>query len=228
MTSYKVIIDLASDVEDRFKKTNGGRGEDFLPYDQFDKLVTRDVVESALKNAEVPDWRDLVEFVIEDAKRLFLILVMMTSRKDEKLSLLRDLQSHGISDEDLPIGFIKQDNRKYYGYSIEKHHDEKHFDVFDGWERNERELFNSNQWQFTSPRFDSTKFRHHFNTKRILPFMQVAAKPHSSGFFGEVSRIEVHPAHFLPKLDVVCNLTLLLFLTQVELRESRILGQEML
>jgi hypothetical protein len=183
-------------------------------------------VESALKNAEVRDSGDLVEFVINKARRLFLILVMMTSRKDEKLSLLRDLQRHGISDDDLPIGFIKQNNRKYYGYSIEKHHDEKHFEVFDGWERNERDLFNSNQWQFTSPRFDNTKFRHHFNTKRILPFMQVAARPHSSGFFGEVSRIEVHPAHFLPQLGVVC--TLLLFLTQVELRESRILGQEML
>jgi hypothetical protein len=226
MTSYKVITDLAFDVEDRFKKTNGGSGEDFLPYDQFDKLVTRDVVESALKNAEVPDSGDLVEFVINKARRLFLILVMMTSRKDEKLSLLKGLQSHGISDDDLPIGFIKQNNKKYYGYSIEKHHDEKHFEVFDEWERNERNLFNSNQWQFTSPRFDSTKFRHHFNTKRILPFMKVAARPHSSGFFGELSRIEVHPAHFLPKLDVVC--TLLLFLTQVELRESRILGQEML
>jgi hypothetical protein len=183
-------------------------------------------VESALKNAEVPDWRDLVEFVIEKAKRLFLILVMMTSKKDEKLSLLRDLQSYGISDDDLPIGFNKQNNRKYYGYSIEKHPYGPHFEVFDGWERNERELFNSNQWQFTSPRFDSKQFRYHFAMKRILPFMEVAARPHSSGFFGEVSRIEAHPAHFLPKLDVVC--TLLLFLTQVELKNSRILSQEML
>jgi hypothetical protein len=213
MTLYEVITDLASDVEDRFKTTDDGRGEDFLPHDQFDILVTRDVVESALKNAGVPYSGDLVEFVINKARRLFLILVMMTSSKDEKLSLLKDLQSRGTSDDDLPIGFIRQSNKKYYGYSIEKHHDGPHFKVVDGWDRNERDVFDNNQWRFTSPRFESTKFRYHFSTKRILPFMQVAARPHSSGFFGEVSRIEVHPAHFLPKLDVVC--TLLLFLTQV-------------
>jgi hypothetical protein len=203
MTPYKAITELAGCVEEEFAKTDVG--DEFLPYNKLSELVTRDGVVSAFQIADFSGWEDLVDFVLNDAKRLFLILVMMTSRKEEKLSLLKGLEYDGIKDASLPIGFNKRENKQYYGYSLEGRHDGPQFGIFDEWERNERELFESNQWRFIAPVFGEGRFRFHFATKIRLPFLKVAPKPSSSGFFGEVSRIEMHPKH-IPALKAVCNL----------------------
>jgi len=171
------------------------------------ELVTRDKVVSAFQGANIFGAEDLVDFVLNDAKRMFLILLMM-SETDEKLSLLRGLRNNGINDASLPIGLDKE-NRKHYGYSLEgPRHDGPQFAVFNEWKRNDRVLFESNQWKFTAPVFGGSKFRFQFAPKRRLPYLKVAAKPSSSGFFGEVSRIEIHPAH-IPVLEAVRNLPLL-------------------
>jgi hypothetical protein len=211
MDPYKAITELAGRVEDEFSKTDGGA--EFLPYNKLSEFVTRDEVASAFQIANFSGWEGLVDFVLNDAKRLFLILVMMTSKGEEKLSLLKGLERDGIKDASLPIDFNKRENKQYYGYSLEGRHDGPQFGIFDEWERNERVLFRSTQWQFTAPVFGEGRFRFHFAADVRLPFLKVAAKPSSTGFFGEVSRIEIHPKH-IPILKAVCNLPLL-FSTQL-------------
>ena len=207
MVLYQRITKLADDVDMECVTSEGEGGQEFLPYNKLDELVTIDKVSSAFQDANISGAEDLLGFVLNDAKRLFLILVRMTSRTVEKLSLLRDLQRDGINDASLPIGF-KRDNNKYYGYSLEDGLDGTKFEIFNNWERNDRELFESNQWRFTAPVFDGSRFRFNFTKKRILPYLEVAPKPASSGFFGEVSRIVIHSAH-IPVLRAVSNLSLL-------------------
>jgi hypothetical protein len=208
MALYQPITKLAGCVEEEFAKTDGG--DEFLPDNKLSELVTRDGVVSAFQIAKFSGWEDLVDFVLNDAKRLFLILVMMTSRKEEKLSLLKGLECDGIKDASLPISFNKRENKQYYGYSLEGRHDGPQFGIFDEWERNDRELFEGHQWRFTAPVFDGSRFRFHFAKNRRLPYLGVAQKPASSGFFGEVSRIEIHRAHIrLPVLAAVSDLPIL-------------------
>ena len=205
MANYESITKLAADIEEEFVKTN--EEQEFLPCDKLGELVTRDRVLSAFQDANISNEEDLVVFALNEAKRIFLILVMM-SETEEKLSLLRGLQDNGMNDESLPIGLDKE-NRKHYGYSLEgSRYGGPQFAVFNEWMRNDRVLFESNQWKFTAPVFDNNKFRFQFSPKRILPYLVVAPKPSSSGFFGEVSRIEIHPAH-IPELEAVRNLPLL-------------------
>jgi hypothetical protein len=211
MADYQRINKLASRVEEESAKTAKTEGdEDFLPYNKLSELVTRDEVRSAFQDANISDAEDLVDFVLKDAKRLFLILVMMSGENDEKLSLLRGLQRDEIKDATLPIGFIKENNQ-YYGYSLEGRLegrlDGPQFAVFNEWERRDCGFFDSCQWRFTAPVFDRSRFRFHFAGRRILPFLKVAPKPASSGFFGEVSQIEIHSAH-IPGLEAVSNLSL--------------------
>ena len=207
MALYQRITKLAGDVEDEYVTTEGEGGQEFLPYNKLGELVTVDKVRSVFQDANISGAEGLLVFVLNDAKRLFLILVRMTSRTVEKLSLLKDLQRDGINDASLPIGF-KRENKRYYGYSLEGRPDSTKFEIFNEWEPNDRELFESIQWRFTIPVFDSSRFQFHFTQKRILPYLEVAAKPASSGFFGEVSRIEIHSAH-IPILQAVSNLPLL-------------------
>jgi len=194
------IMDLAERVEDEYVGTIAG--DEFLPDNKVIGFVTREQVNLAFEDAEIEVREGLVDFVLNGAKRLFLIMVMMTSRRDEKLSLLEDLKAAGVNDASLPIGFDRDKN----GYSLEGPPDGSRFSV-DAWTRNDRALFSSIQWHFIAPVFDGSKFRFRFHQKRILPFLEMASKPASSGFFGEVSRMEIHPAHMLVSEAVSNNPT---------------------
>ncbi|KXH63941.1 heterokaryon incompatibility protein [Colletotrichum salicis] len=71
---------------------------------------------------------------------------------------------------------------------------------FQGWDRNDKELFHSYQWKFMAPTFGTDQpFRFKFNTRTVLPYMEVARKAESKGFFGEVFKVNVHPAHIKAK-----------------------------
>ncbi|KAI8632601.1 hypothetical protein F5Y19DRAFT_491226 [Xylariaceae sp. FL1651] len=198
---YPQITKLAQDVKDKYKVVGVDK---FLPYDMLQELVTADTVRVVLQNANVMETEieGLVNFVLNHgAKRLFLILVLMTTKSEEQLSLLLDLKDGEVTDESLPLAFSPDNQKKYYGYSLEKAEpDERQFSLFNDWDDNEWEKFDHYQWPFIAPVFRANKFRYHFAKLRPLPYLQVAQHPASSGFFGEVSRAEIHPAH-LPALS---------------------------
>lgn len=205
MPLYPRITELAEDIDLEWVKTQGGQR--FLPYDKLRDFVNREAVEQCFREANISDAEDLVKFVLEHAKRLFLLLVLMSSEEKEKLSLLRCLKSEQIDDASLPIGFDRGEKKRYYGYSLESSPGGPKFLVFKDWSSHDRDLFESYQWKLNVPVFDNSKFRFHFFDQQVLPYLQVAPKPASEGFFGEVSRIEIHPAH-IPVMEAVSDLPL--------------------
>ncbi|RYP04080.1 hypothetical protein DL765_010313 [Monosporascus sp. GIB2] len=165
----------------------------------FSKLavfVTKENVDNVLKDAGVPDAEHLTNFVLSDAKKLFLILVMMSRREKEKISLLADLKRSNISDASLPIQFYSNGGEgRYYWSSLERSAEEKS-EFFGNWDRGDRDLLaETYQWRFLAPVFGQDIFRFNFDSRRILPYLYAEPRPASCGFFGEVSRIEIHKAH---------------------------------
>lgn len=171
----------------------------FLPHDRLVKLVTQDRVKNVLEDARVEDFESLRDFAFSQ-KRLFLILVMM-SGDNEKVSKLRYLEQSKITDALLPIKIeAKAGVNSYCWFTLEPplpldRNGDKY--VLQGiWTRQELDLLQGvYQWQFLAPVFGDSYSHSHFDTNRILPYLEYGSNPVSSGWFGEVSQAKIHRAH---------------------------------
>ncbi|KAI1087189.1 hypothetical protein F5B19DRAFT_476469 [Rostrohypoxylon terebratum] len=201
--SYKVIENLSNKIEHAYKQNNDSAK--FLPYDQLAAFATSATVNSVLEDAGVHNANELSSFVSMHAKRLFLILVMMTE-ESEKISLLLDLKRSNITDKSLPITIEVNGDENGYSWSSLEADSESKKEFLGNWSRRDRDSFTNYQWRFLAPRFGKQTFRFKFHTSRTLPYLRASPKPASSGFFGEVSRVEIHKAHLdvasLPTLDL--------------------------
>ncbi len=204
MATYERITELGNEIQEACEGNVNFSSDKFLPHDKLAYFVEPRKVKSALQAANVSDPEHLAEFILKDAKLLFLILVLMTRKTEERLSLLRDLQRDQVNDLSLPIGFRRDQGNHYYGYPMEGPEGGPKFTLFNNWEHLDRDAFENYQWRLIAPVFGGDRFRFRFASRRVLPYLQVASKPASSGFFGEVSQVEIHAAHIiLPESQVV-------------------------
>ncbi|RYO80485.1 hypothetical protein DL766_007370 [Monosporascus sp. MC13-8B] len=146
-----MLIKELSDKVDGAYETNH-KNFRFLPCDQLAVFVTPENVDDVLEDAGVPDAKHLAKFVLKDAKKLFLILVMMTEVENEKISLLADLKRSNISDASLPIQFVSDGvGCPYYWSSLERSPEEKS-EFLGNWDRTDRALLaDTYQWHFLAP-----------------------------------------------------------------------------
>jgi serine/threonine protein kinase len=174
----------------------------FLPRDKLDEFVTRSTVKSAIEPArsealkDIGNMDDLIEFVLSRGKQVFLIVLM--SRKDwsqRDLALtLKSCKDENLDNDSLPIGF--SEDRPSRAYSLNKPQEGRRYPLFDKWDRDHKDVFDVWQWRIAVPVFDTrVKFRFKFPAQQILPFLEQAPRPASSGFFGEVSRTVIHAKH---------------------------------
>ncbi|EQB59298.1 hypothetical protein CGLO_00339 [Colletotrichum gloeosporioides Cg-14] len=178
-------------------------GDEFLPNDRFLRSVNRSCVVEILRAANLDTEPGLIDFVMNDATRLFLILVSMSRNNDEKVSILRTLKYHLFTDNSLPISFrVTQDAAGRN--TIWNWHPATPAGRFGpqdplrvaGWGHNEKTLFNVYQWRFMAPTFGiGQPFRFEFQNDTVLPYTTFHRRAESIGFFGEVSKVNIHPAH---------------------------------
>ena len=210
MTGFHKIIKLADQVNDSRCHGPEGKGTDyFLPQDKLDDLSNKHTVQEALKDAgiEANEIPALVDYVCKGpARRLFLILVMMTRTSAEKVSILKHLRRSGVHDGVLPIGFYGREHPglEGHGYCLEsaERGPSNSFGLFvDGtfdWDRHDCTAFESYQWLFLTPVFGGPRFRFRaLSRMRVLPYLTVSQKPVAAGFFGEVLEAKALAAHFL-------------------------------
>lgn len=180
MTDYKFLHakgqELANFFEFNFE------AYEFLPCHKFGDFLSKDAVEKALQAAGFNDTTELVNYILPKAKRLFLILLLMSKRKEEKLSSLKDFREENITDASLP------DPRKRFPLE---------------WEKQDCVLFYIYQRAVTAPEFGNGSFRLKLHPQTVLPYLSYPP-PSGGGFFGQVSRVEIHPAH-VPALNVVSD-----------------------
>jgi len=204
----------------------------FLPCHLIAGLAKRSKVEKALKAAKVKNATQISDFVSEAAQQTFLILMLMSEKGSEKISLMDQLHGARFTDDMLPIEWIEQDG-KWHAYSIKKptpaEEDAPKVPerlvslTEDQWGRQCKELFELYQWQVTAPKFGDKEFIFSFHNSTILPYVEKPPKPASSGFFGEVLHYKVHPEHIpiLVNVSMRSPSNITLRLTHSRIEEAR-------
>jgi hypothetical protein len=146
---------------------------DFLPEGYIDQLITRT---SVLKELRIEDenlgveYRELVPYILHEAKKLFAILVVCDTEVKKLRKKMMSFKQKGISDNSLPLTLSGGKNQK------------------------NNYLFENNQWRFLAPVFSDEKLLLDLKRDSILPFIDVDETV-KSGAFGEVRKVDIHPAH---------------------------------
>ncbi|CAN9136397.1 unnamed protein product [Alternaria alternata] len=194
----KAIEDLAAAIEEA--PCANSKDELFLPVDKIRGFVEEEKIRDVVGHTQSFDqMEDLVRFVQEHAQRLFLILIMMESQALELE--LKYFQDMGFDDRVLPI-WIDHQNRSAYNLR-DPHSSAKRYRFPRKWGRGGVVLFEEFQRRFTVPVFGTPNtFHHHMPEGQRLPYLEVAPKPASSGYFGEVSRNIIHAKHIHPSIEL--------------------------
>lgn len=188
-TVKKAIEDLASAVDKAFCENS--KNEPFLSVDKLSEFVKEEKIRAVIGSCEFFDhMEDLVKFVQVDARRLFLALIMMESKAlEQELKYFQDMK---FDDHVLPIGL----DRDHSAYILRDPLNTIRYSLPSEWGRNERVTFEEYQRRFTIPVFGTpNNFHHQIPEGQRLPYLEVAPRPASSGYFGEVSKNIIHAKH---------------------------------
>ncbi|KAI1321903.1 hypothetical protein F5Y16DRAFT_416657 [Xylariaceae sp. FL0255] len=110
--SSSIIYQISRHLDNRLKWNEDN--EQFLPEDAVAEIVTQTVLSEAFDEAQIHDENrdDLLTWVLECGKRLFLILVQIVVVDDlrynyqaaeQYLPRLKDFKDAGVNDDALPV-----------------------------------------------------------------------------------------------------------------------------
>ncbi|OAQ61689.1 heterokaryon incompatibility protein [Pochonia chlamydosporia 170] len=199
------VVDSISDYVARHSEPAHLQTKIFLPYDKFEELVTEEMVRSAFREAEIPEIKisELMKYIFNTGARRWFFIMCLTFEgvMHNVATFLENLQTNEITDKALPLGFKRVKGWRYHGYSIESpdsarlpDHDSPIFQNFH-FSENQYIVFEGHQKKVTAPVFVPGQFQYYFSHIRSLPYMTVDSRPTSGGFFGEVSKVQIHIAH---------------------------------
>jgi hypothetical protein len=127
-------------------------------------------------------------------RRIFAILVVI-----KRISYISSFVMHGVSDEDLPLVKMVDENGMIAGFRRKSdNEDAPGLECFASFDERDRDGFETvGQWAMSAPVFerpDGNKVRDYdLASDAILPF--VKEEMVSSGGFGVVFRVQIHPEH---------------------------------
>ena len=184
--------------EHSVKSQFGKRSDHFLPRGELDRLITRESIVAELEIEEgEAEAENLIEFILQKAKRLFAIIVYIRLPKLGDAMLL--FQKNKYDDERLPI---EEWTKEAFEANLLEN-TEHPFIVMQGivkrkkdciWSKGYIYDFQKRQWEFLAPMISTEETNDCHNTNVILPF----TTQHSNlaeGSFGVVSKYEIHRDH---------------------------------
>lgn len=162
----------------------GGQVLYFLPLNSLDELITTDSVEAQLSLSDRLPWSRLPGEVVQHAKKVFAILVLI-----DKPRAIKKLLREGLTDEHLPL-FPKGDGSDNILVSARG----KIFQSFATWHNSAKvAVFLEKQWVVQAPVLDATDSDITLNPKCVLPFYNIVEL--GEGQSSRVYKGELHPAH---------------------------------
>ena len=142
----------------------------FLPDAALSEVISEQAVADVISSTNLPyhEQKDLVEFVLRDAKKIFCILVWIRA--------VPSISSFFRSREVDPRLPFKLEDLKNIGVS----------------NATARE-FEITQWGYTAPVFE--KWARRLEPGHILPFKSDKSIPNAAGGYGAVRRVELYNVH---------------------------------
>jgi len=197
---------------------NGHQQKYFLPKAAFTRLITKECIQKHLRKAS----SELMEFVCENATKVFAIVVYIGIPGHELHSTMKSFQEHGLDDEMLPIKNMKC-NAEDKSDGEEESDDEKSSDdeeicdeveKYKGEEKvtcsHDRALnvfhrrpwggarfqhFYEAQWKFLSPVFTKDNFIYSLEPECVLPIKELRDEA-GRGHFSRVNAAMLRADHW--------------------------------
>ncbi|KAI1451720.1 kinase-like domain-containing protein [Annulohypoxylon moriforme] len=185
---------IGNKMEESFEKSKQDN-EDYLPLDAFEAIFDIEAIKSLVKETyskdTEPNLKEMIAHIIgnepnQGYRRILGALVLMN-----QVIRIQDFIKEGIRDYDLPIKRSPQDN-KGFDTRTGIYNDT----LFQGWSRNDIELFYVYQKKLFVPFFNIQEDKlcsYVFDSNVRLPWKDFEQK--TSGGNGLVHRVEIHSKH---------------------------------
>ena len=160
----------------------------------IDKNIQDDVVRQELDKAREEYDDALVKYIVEDAKKLFLVSVVSFREPTKVLRAMKLFQAYGYRDRKEPTQFTIQKESKHFS-GLER-------DSFRGmdqklWSPANTGSFCENQWKALVPVLSTETQQYEFGGRTILPFTRIHHDGMAGGTFAKVYRIKIEQGHFV-------------------------------
>ena len=160
----------------------------YLPAGAYEDHLNESLVRAELDLDLVncaEDTTALVQFVLQEAPKIFLALIDLGWSPDLIRRYLKQFQKNDFADARLPVELA-------VCYSSR---------AFVQWGRHRQSKMYESQWKYLAPIFSKDKFNPELDNLQPLPFTEIERR--NSGATSIVYRVVVHPAHLQdPPLDV--------------------------
>ena len=173
---------------------------DFMPADIIDELVTPVAVQRELLMGIVTsEEKNVIEYIITKARRLFAITIGVGFTREELLWAMESFMDCNINDIDsLPI--LNDNFETRIRKSVLTEIDPEGV----VWTSSRRFYFYNRQWSFLAPVFSTRGAHYDLHTKSILPFLDRDTE-RREGPFGYVFKVVIHPRYLEDDLNIVRN-----------------------
>lgn len=168
-------------------------GKDFWPRGCIEEIITPEAVTKELQSRDTSQMTlsAIVDFIVQESKVTFAIALCSSLTGDKLLRAMIQFKDLGFNDCSLPVD---DDDEHVFYPPTEKGYRSP-------WSRITVQNFRLYQWYSIAPVFDNTNRIINLPRKTIFPFTWVNLHG-SSGTFGEVRNIVIHPEHRMNGIPV--------------------------
>lgn len=175
-------------------KSLTGETTNFLPLSELKRLITPENVRKELFESGVPVGDGFSKAIASDLPRIFATLAVLSNSV-----FIQDFMAHGLDDRCLPVPRAVRDDEPAAASHGQLQSLRR---LFRGLNEQTTESFLEWQYIMSPPQINLSFHSPHlggfwksFDQRTVLPFINVDHG--SSGSFGTVSRVRIHPSHFI-------------------------------
>lgn len=157
------------------------KGKEFWPRGCIEKIVTLQAITEQLD----PTLDALVDFIMDGSRTIFAIALCSNLEGDRLFRAMDQFKELNFNDSSLPI--VGDDAKRIFISPTGKGFKYP-------WNSLSVKNFRSYQWKSLAPVFETKNRTLKLHPKAVLPFTRTS-RHGSSGTFGEVNKVTIHPDH---------------------------------